>query len=102
MIPVLLFRSMIGDGTAPNMEPSIVFAYFGGCLIILILALICGRILFRLRLDQLGVFGMAAMYSNAVLLGLPLMQTASDQTASSFKPGSSPSTPSSCFPSRRC
>jgi malonate transporter len=76
MIPVLLFRSMIGDGTAPNMEPSIVFAYFGGCLIILILALICGRILFRLRLDQLGVFGMAAMYSNAVLLGLPLMQTA--------------------------
>jgi malonate transporter and related proteins len=76
MIPVLLFRSMVGDGTPRSMEPGIVLAYFGGCLIILVLALICGRVLFRLKLDQLGVFGLAAMYSNAVLLGLPLMQTA--------------------------
>jgi malonate transporter and related proteins len=76
MIPVLLFRSLAGEGTARSMEPGIALAYFGGCLIILTLALICGRMLFRLRLDQLGVFGMAAMYSNAVLLGLPLIQTA--------------------------
>src|SRR3954468_16366452 len=76
MIPVLLFRSMIGDGTAPSMEPVIVVAYFSGCLIVLMLALISGRLLFRMRLEQLGVFGMAAMYSNAALLGLPLMQTA--------------------------
>jgi malonate transporter and related proteins len=76
MIPVLLFRSMIGDGTAPSMEPVIVLAYFGGCLIVLILALISGRLLFKMRLEQLGVFGMASMYSNAALLGLPLMQTA--------------------------
>ncbi|EWY39673.1 hypothetical protein N825_05555 [Skermanella stibiiresistens SB22] len=76
MIPALLFRSMVGDGAVPSMEPGIVLAYFGGCLIILALALICGRALFRMTLDQLGVFGMAAMYSNAVLLGLPLMQTA--------------------------
>jgi len=76
MIPVLLFRSMIGDGTVQSMEPGIVLAYFSGCLIVLMLALVSGRLLFKMRLDQLGVFGMAAMYSNAVLLGLPLMQTA--------------------------
>ncbi|UEM25050.1 AEC family transporter (plasmid) [Skermanella mucosa] len=76
MIPVLLFRSTAGEGTARNMEPAIALAYFGGCLVILALAFACGRTLFRLRLDQLGVFGMAAMYSNAVLLGLPLIQTA--------------------------
>ena len=76
MIPVLLFRSMVGDGTVPSMEPGIVLAYFSGCLIILMLALISGRLLFRMPLEQLGVFGMAAMYSNAALLGLPLMQTA--------------------------
>jgi malonate transporter len=76
MIPVLLFRSMVGDGTAPTMEPGIVISYFSGCLIILILAVASGRLLFRMRLDQLGVFGLAAMYSNAVLLGLPLVQTA--------------------------
>jgi malonate transporter and related proteins len=76
MIPVLLFRSTIGDGTVPNMEFGIVLAYFSGCLIFLILALISGRLLFKMRLEQLGVFGMASMYSNAALLGLPLMQTA--------------------------
>jgi malonate transporter and related proteins len=76
MIPVLLFRSIIGDGTVPNMEFGIVLAYFSGCLIVLILALISGRLFFKMRLEQLGVFGMAAMYSNAALLGLPLMQTA--------------------------
>ena len=76
MIPVLLFRSVVGDGTVPSWEPGIVLSYFSGCLLILVLGLILGRLLFKLSLDQLGVFGMASMYSNAALLGLPLIQTA--------------------------
>jgi malonate transporter and related proteins len=76
MIPVLLFRSVVGDGTASSWEPGIVLSYFSGCLLILFMGLILGRLLFRLSLDQLGVFGMASMYSNAALLGLPLIQTA--------------------------
>jgi malonate transporter and related proteins len=76
MIPVLLFRSTVGDGSVPSWEPGIVLSYFSGCLIILVVALVLGRLLFKLTLDQLGVFGMASMYSNAALLGLPLMQTA--------------------------
>ncbi len=76
MIPVLLFRSTVGDGSVPSWEPGIVLSYFSGCLIILVVALVLGRLLFRLTLDQLGVFGMASMYSNAALLGLPLMQMA--------------------------
>ncbi len=76
MIPVLLFRSMAQKGVAQSLDPGIVVAYFGGCVIILGLALVAGRLLYRLKLDELGVFGMAAMYSNTVLLGLPLIQTA--------------------------
>lgn len=76
MIPVMLFRSVVGDGTVTPWEPGIVLAYFSSCLIVLLLALGLGRLLFRLGLDQLGVFGMASMYSNAALLGLPLMQMA--------------------------
>jgi malonate transporter and related proteins len=76
MIPALLFRAMAQEGVAQSLELGIVLAYFGGCVIILALAMVLGRLLFRLKLDQLGVFGMAAMYSNAILLGLPLIQTA--------------------------
>jgi len=76
MIPALLFRSLAEQDVMGNLDLGIVLAYFGGCVIVLALALISGRLLFRLKLDELGVFGMGAMYSNAILLGLPLIQTA--------------------------
>ncbi|HYI72293.1 MAG TPA: AEC family transporter [Skermanella sp.] len=40
MIPVLLFRSTVGDGSVPSWEPGIVLSYFSGCLIILVVALV--------------------------------------------------------------
>ena len=42
MIPVLLFRSTVGDGSVPSWEPGIVLSYFSGCLIILVVALVLG------------------------------------------------------------
>lgn len=75
-IPALLFRT-IARGTGANMADfSLVYSYFLGCLIVFCLALAVGRILFRLPLQDLGVFGMGAVFSNTVMLAIPLVYTA--------------------------
>lgn len=75
-IPALLFRT-IARGTGANMADfSLVYSYFLGCLIVFCLALAVGRVLFRLPLQDLGVFGMGAVFSNTVMLAIPLVYTA--------------------------
>lgn len=75
-IPALLFRA-IARGTGAGMADfSLVYAYFLGCLMVFTLALAAGRVLFRLPLQDLGVFGMGAVFSNTVMLAIPLIYTA--------------------------
>jgi malonate transporter and related proteins len=75
-IPALLFRT-IARGTGADMADfSLVYSYFLGCLIVFGLALAVGRALFRLPLQDLGVFGMGAVFSNTVMLAIPLIYTA--------------------------
>jgi len=75
-IPVLLFRALAHQDIVRDPQLGISAVYFAGCFGVLILALVIGRWGFRLKLDELGVFGMGAMYSNSSLLGIPLVQTA--------------------------
>ena len=75
-IPALLFRALAHQDVARDPALGISAVYFAGCFAVLVLALAIGRLGFRMRLDELGVFGMGAMYSNSSLLGIPLIQTA--------------------------
>lgn len=75
-IPALLFRSMAHADLRHNFDAAIVLTYFGVCAIIMGIALTVGRVLFGLGMAQLGIFSLGAMYSNSVLLGLPLVKTA--------------------------
>jgi malonate transporter and related proteins len=75
-IPVLLFRALAHQDLVHDPQLGISAVYFAGCFAVLLLALAVGRWGFGLKLDEAGVFGMGAMYSNSSLLGIPLIQTA--------------------------
>ena len=72
-IPVLMFRSVLQSEIPGIKDLGILLAYYGGCYLTFIVALICGKVFFRLPLDQLAIFGMGSMFGNTVMLGLPLV-----------------------------
>ena len=72
-IPALLFRAM-ARGLGP-FEFSIVGAYFSAIGITFLLGLLVARFVFRTNLAEQTLFGMGSMFSNSVLLAIPLIFT---------------------------
>ena len=71
-VPALLFRLMSDFSKLPPVDARLLVAYFGGCLALFLLArLIAGRI-FRLDGVAQSVFALGTIFSNNVLLGVPL------------------------------
>lgn len=73
-VPALLFRMMSGFEKLPHVDPRLLVAYFGGTLVVYVVALAAARALFALDTPGGAVFGMGAVFSNTVLLGVPLTQ----------------------------
>ncbi len=73
-IPALLFRSM-ARGLGP-IEFTIAGAYLSAVLVTFILAWGLALLLFRTGLAERTLFGMGSIFSNTVLLGIPLIFTA--------------------------
>lgn len=71
-LPVLFFSSMA------RVEPGAIFnwpfiaAYGGGQAITLVLAMLMARIVFKNRLAESSLFGMAAIFGNTGYMGIPL------------------------------
>ncbi|HTP45661.1 MAG TPA: AEC family transporter [Casimicrobiaceae bacterium] len=73
-IPALLFRMMNGVSRLPPVDARLLVAFFGGCLVVFALGrLIAGR-LFALDGVAQSVFALGGIFSNNVLLGVPLAQ----------------------------
>jgi predicted permease len=72
-MPALLFRTMI-EVEAPDASPwGLWTAYFGGCVAAwALMALLAWKAL-RRPADEVAVAGLAAAYSNTMMLGLPLI-----------------------------
>jgi predicted permease len=75
-IPALLFRIVVNNELPGLADLNILLAYYGGCFLAFTASVLFGRAVFKLPLDQLGILGMGSMYSNSVLLGLPMVFTA--------------------------
>ena len=73
-IPALLFRLMSDFSRLPAVDSRLVLAYFGGCLVVYGLGRLLARQLFRLDATAQAVFAMGGIFSNNVLLGLPIAQ----------------------------
>jgi malonate transporter len=75
-LPALLFRLGADMSKLPPVDLRVLAAFFGGCLLIFILARVVGR--FAFRLDGVGqsVFALGGIFSNNVFLGIPLAKAA--------------------------
>jgi len=75
-IPVLLLRSTAHLDLPENVPWSFLVAFYTGALTTWTLGLASARWIFHRRPDEGAIFGMAAGYSNTVLMGIPIVLTA--------------------------
>jgi malonate transporter and related proteins len=80
-IPAFLFRLMGGFARLPHVDARLLIAFFGGALAVHGLARVLGRWWFGMDGAAQSVFGMGAIFSNNVLLGLPLAEATLPQNA---------------------
>jgi len=71
-VPALLFRLMSDPSRLPPFDARLLIAFFGGCLITFLLGRLSGASVFRLNGVQQSVFALGGIFSNNVLLGIPL------------------------------
>ncbi|MEH2482057.1 malonate transporter [Nitrobacteraceae bacterium AZCC 2146] len=72
-IPALLFHSL-ADSHAAIGGSGIAMAYLLGCVTLLMVAVIYGRIALRLSVADCVIFGLGVIYSNSSLIGVPIVQ----------------------------
>jgi malonate transporter and related proteins len=68
-----MFRTVVRNALPSAEDLNIIAVYYGGSYLLYFAAVLIGRLLFRLPLDQLAIFGMGSVYGNSVMLGLPLV-----------------------------
>lgn len=74
-IPALLFRLLSNLSALPPIDTRVLIAYFGGCLLLFVIGRLIGKWLFRLDGVSQSVFALGGIFSNNVLLGVPLAKT---------------------------
>lgn len=74
-IPFLLFRNMALTVLPEELPWGFLASYYLGAFAVFGLGMLSGAILFSRRLDEQGILGLGAAFSNTVLLGIPLITT---------------------------
>ncbi|HEY6896867.1 MAG TPA: AEC family transporter [Rhodocyclaceae bacterium] len=80
-LPALLFRLMADRSKLPPVDARLLLAFFGGCLIVFVIGRIVGARLFRLDGVAGSVFALGGIFSNNVLLGVPLAKVTLGEAA---------------------
>lgn len=75
-IPAFLFRLMSDFSTLPPVDARLLIAYFGGCLVTYATARVVAARVFAMDGVAQSIFGMGTIFSNNVLLGIPLAKVA--------------------------
>lgn len=83
-VPALLFRLMSDPARLPPVQWRLLAAFFGGCLVTFALGRLAGAALFRLDGVQQSVFALGGVFSNNVLLGIPLAKAMLGEAALPF------------------
>lgn len=71
-IPCMLFKVMSKFYQSPPVDMRLLIAYFGSCLVIYVIGRILAKSLFHLDAISAPVFGLAGIFSNNVMLGIPV------------------------------
>ena len=75
-IPIMLFRTLAQVALPETIEWGFLLSYYIGALTVFGLGMASASLLFGRPLEEQGAAGLAAGYSNTVLLGIPLILTA--------------------------
>lgn len=75
-LPAMLFDLMAGLARLPPLDPRLLMAFFGSCLIVFVFGRLVAWRAFRLDGVSQSVFALGGVFSNNVLLGLPLARAA--------------------------
>ena len=75
-LPAMLFRMMSDLSHLPAVDTRLLLAFFGGCLIVFVIGRLLAWQLFALDGVGQSVFALGGIFSNNVLLGLPLAKVA--------------------------
>ncbi len=71
-LPAMLFRLMSDFSKLPAVDARLLLAFFGSCLIVFVIGRLIARGCFRLDGVGQSVFALGGVFSNNVMLGLPL------------------------------
>lgn len=71
-LPAYLFRLMSDLSRLPAVDARLLLAFFGSCLVVFVVGRLAGGLLFRLDGVAQSVFALGGVFSNNVMLGLPL------------------------------
>jgi malonate transporter and related proteins len=74
LLPALLFHLMSGLSKLPPVDWRLLIAFFGGCFVVFAIGRIVAARVFHLDGVAQSVFAMAGVFSNNVLLGVPLIK----------------------------
>lgn len=72
VLPVMLFRMMSHRDAPPDVDARLLLAFFGGCLIVYGIGRIVAARAFHLDGASQSIFAMGGIFSNNVMLGLPI------------------------------
>ncbi|MEO1456605.1 MAG: AEC family transporter, partial [Pseudomonadota bacterium] len=75
-VPVLLFRAIYDLDLGAALDPGLLFAFYAGSVVSFAAAIFAARRLFGRRPGEAVAIGFCALFSNSVLLGLPIMERA--------------------------
>lgn len=75
-LPALLFRQMADFSRLPAVDTRLLIAYFGGCGLTYLIARVVAARAFHMNGVAQSVFGMGTVFSNVVLLGIPITKVA--------------------------
>jgi malonate transporter len=71
-LPALLFHMLSDRGKAAPVDPRLLVAFFGSCFIVFVIGRMVGHFMFHLDGVAQSVFALGGVFSNNVLLGVPL------------------------------
>jgi malonate transporter and related proteins len=71
-LPAMLFQMMSGRDSLLAVDERLLIAFFGGCLIVFIIGRFIASRLFRLDGVAQSVFALGGIFSNNVMLGVPI------------------------------
>ncbi|MEM8786955.1 MAG: AEC family transporter [Pseudomonadota bacterium] len=80
-IPVLLFRAAMDLDLRAVFDPGLLLSFYTGAAISFALGIVGARLLFRRRPGEAVAIGFGALFSNSVILGIPIVERAFGQDA---------------------